>query len=104
MQLLTARLTKNKKYIIVDDVVTLGSNLIELKKYIERAGGEVVGISALAGRTGVNITLKKDTLKSLYDKFEKKELNDVIKEIGLANGAEELTEQEAKFFIQIQRS
>jgi orotate phosphoribosyltransferase len=42
---------KNKKIIIVDDVVHSGNKIIEAGKLVEKAGGEIVGYACIVDRS-----------------------------------------------------
>lgn len=55
-----------RNYLIVDDVITQGGTLTDLKGYIETKGGHVVGASTLSGKpNSAKIALRKATLGQL---------------------------------------
>ena len=68
------KVVKGQEYILVDDVLTTGSNINELRKYIERRGGKVIHVAVLAtGIRGKEVfqPVVAETKKNLYDKFER---------------------------------
>jgi len=88
------------EYIIVDDIFTMGANINELRKYIERNGGKVVATSCLgAGKGGANIGDDKNA-KILYNKFSKGAVDDYVRKNNIAGSSEELTELQAQQLIQ----
>lgn len=54
-------------YVIVDDVVTLGGTIADLRSFIVRKGGRVIAASALASPSGDNerVRLGDDTFKQI---------------------------------------
>jgi orotate phosphoribosyltransferase len=46
-----------EKVVIVEDVVTRGTSLLEVVKVVEEAGGKVVGLSTIIDRTGDDVEL-----------------------------------------------
>lgn len=88
------------EYIIVDDIITMGANINELRKYIERNGGKVVATSCLgAGQGGANIGNDKNA-EMLYNKFSKGAVDDYVRKNKIAESARELTELQARQLIQ----
>lgn len=91
-----------KKYIIVDDVVTSGNSIRNLKDYIERNGGKVVHTSVLGASFltsySANLKLSDNTKKLLETKFDIHEFNKLIKTWGIANDYKDLTNAEAQYF------
>ena len=90
----------NKKYLLVDDVFSLGGSFNELRRFIESNGGKVVQTIALAtGRSGAEIALNPKTLKDLLDRDGIDKLQSFCKEIELYDGNfKALTEPEARAF------
>ena len=61
---------KGAKYVLVDDVVTMGGTLADLASYIEENGGKVAGIITLANASRRRyINLSEATKKLLKEKF-----------------------------------
>lgn len=58
-------------YVIVDDVVTLGGTIADLRSFIVRKGGRAIAASALASPSGDNerVRLGDDTLKRIRDLY-----------------------------------
>jgi orotate phosphoribosyltransferase len=50
-------LDKGEKVIIVEDVVTRGTSLLEVRDVVEAAGGVVVGLTSIIDRTGGDVEL-----------------------------------------------
>jgi predicted amidophosphoribosyltransferase len=86
------------KYILVDDIFSLGGSFNELRRFIEFRGGKVVQMIALAtGRSGHEISSRPETLKNLIDKYGPDTLSSFLKEINLYDGnVKALTEPEAR--------
>ncbi|GHV40014.1 hypothetical protein FACS1894187_20520 [Synergistales bacterium] len=90
-----------RKYIIVDDVVTQGGTLSELRRYIEANGGTVVRMVSIgAAENSAIIALSEKTRLELERRFGVKLLRDFLKEVGLYGGEHRaLTESEAKTLL-----
>ena len=87
-----------RKYILVDDVYSLGGSFNELRRYIGSHGGKVVHTIAMAtGRSGSEIAPSPNTLKNLIDRYGENKLCSFLKEIDLyAGNYKALTEPEAR--------
>lgn len=84
----------DREYIIVDDHVTMGSTLRDLKDYIESKGGKVVAVSTLtASAGGTKLRPTEEQIKELNNKGV---TNEQLKELGIADGFEGLTRSEAR--------
>jgi|GEM_PF-2257846 len=91
-----------QEYILVDDVITQGGTIRRLREYIESHGGKVVAVTTLSmgrGKSPKTIAIKKETVKALYEKFGRVNINTVLKEAGIANEAIELTQAEGLFIL-----
>lgn len=67
------RVVKGRNYLIVDDVVTQGGTLADLKGYIEQNGGNVIGASVLSGKAhSAKMEVRKATLGQLRKQAGKK--------------------------------
>jgi hypothetical protein len=88
----------NRKFILVDDVFSLGGSFNELRRFIESKDSKVVHTIALAtGRSGPEIALNPKTLNNLLDRYGKNKLQSFLKEIDLYGGNyNALTEPEAR--------
>ena len=98
---------KGRNYILVDDMVTLGGTLGEMRNYVESRGGTVVDMITFSTRNEQNATValteatKIDIertfgVKSEGGVYDMTSLNDFLKESGIYGGNyESLTESEA---------
>ena len=81
------------EYVIVDDHVTMGSTLRDLKDYIESKGGKVVAVSTLtASAGGTKLRPTEEQIKKLN---EKGITNEQLRELGIADSTDGLTRREA---------
>lgn len=86
-------------YILLDDTLTQGGTLANLKGYIEDHGGKVIGTSALTGKKySAKIALAADTLRKLRDHFEDTDLENWWNEQH-GYGFDRLTESEANYLL-----
>lgn len=82
---------KGYNYVIVDDVMTMGGTLADLRKYIELNGGNVILASTLAHIGQTRLAITDDLINKLHNKFGLGQLDALLREEGVANGIEELT-------------
>lgn len=89
----------DQDFILVDDVITLGGTLAGLRGYIESSGSNVICMSALANRSGLNddVAVNKATINQLDKQFGRQLDNFLKKELGYGNAS--LTIQEARKFL-----
>ena len=86
-------------YILLDDTLTQGGTLANLKGYIEDHGGTVIGASALTGKQySAKIAVAAETLRKLRDHFEGTDLENWWNEQH-GYGFDKLTESEANYLI-----
>ena len=97
----TGDIEEGRKYIIVDDMVTLGANASELRQYIEAKGGRVAAVVSLASHVHTkNLALRSSTRQKLREKFGDAELSQWMKELGLYHGnIDALTDPEAEMIL-----
>ena len=82
-----------RRYVLVDDVVTSGSTLLELASHIEANGGTVAGaITLAASRGGTILTVHPETLQRLRQRHGDQEAR--FRE-AFGYGFDRLTEREA---------
>lgn len=99
----SGEIKKGREYILVDDVVTSGSSFNSLKRFIESKGGKVVDATTLATTShpqlgyGGNLAAKSESLKKIYNKFGKDEINSVLLRYGIAESSEQLTNSQANY-------
>lgn len=92
-----------KAYFVVDDVVTSGSSVNELRKFIHAGQGRVIGGAVLAAAFnpqvghGAQLDLLPETIQEIMRKFDVRELNQILTENGIANNYKELTNAQAKY-------
>ncbi len=85
---------EGREYILVDDHVTMGGTLGDLKDYIESKGGKVVAVSTLTSSAGgTNLRPTDEQIKELT---EKGITNEQLKELGIADNIGGLTRSEAR--------
>lgn len=88
------------KYLIVDDTLTQGGTLADLKGYIEENGGVVVGASTLMGKQySSKLKPSAETLKALRDRYGRDFENWWESEFGY--NFDRLTESEARYLAKI---
>ncbi|MGN0852063.1 MAG: phosphoribosyltransferase, partial [Kiritimatiellia bacterium] len=84
------------EYILVDDHVTQGGTLNELRKFIQSRGGKVVAATTLtASQFSDTMAISADAVKALYEKFGNN-LDEELQQAGIANGVAELTQSQAR--------
>jgi hypothetical protein len=68
---------KKTPYVIVDDVITLGGTLADLRSFIVGKGGRVIGMSTIASREGSDVQIRLDV--DTQTKLEKQYGGDLAK-------------------------
>lgn len=92
-------------YIIVDDIVTQGGTISELRKYIIRNGGTVSAVTALASSTDSRIIAPVDQdIYSLIDKFTYTLLIDVLTKYNIADDVWELTRSQVRCLLRFEKT
>ncbi len=92
---------EGKEYVLVDDVVTGGGSLSELRQHIIENGGKVVEMVTLAAaQFSQQIALSDATRTALESKYDVELLKAFLKKEGLYNGEyRALTESEARTIL-----
>ncbi|MEI7671229.1 MAG: JAB domain-containing protein, partial [Deltaproteobacteria bacterium] len=91
---------KGEKYILVDDVLTQGGTIHELRHHIVNNGGEVVGVISLAFSAGSNIiAIKTETVNDLSGRFGREKLERILDEYNISGTIEALTESEGRAIL-----
>lgn len=86
-------------YLLLDDTLTQGGTLANLKGYIESHGGRVLGASTLTGKQySSRIALATETLTKLYNHFKGTDLENWWKQQH-GYGFDQLTESEANYLL-----
>ena len=88
---------KNQYYFVVDDFVSLGGTVADLRNYIEANGGKVVGVAALGVSNEYSKILRPSpTHIAVLESFGRDEIEGILREHGIANRLEDLTNAEAR--------
>ena len=96
----TGDVIAGQHYIIVDDNVTQGGTLSDLRRYIESKGGNVVAASTLTyGQNGTKLTISQDTIKAIKGRSDYEEIKQYIKSNGISDSIESLTEREGRYVL-----
>lgn len=90
----SGKVEPGRKYVLVDDVTTVGSTLADLASYIQENGGEVIGSVLLANATrSGNMFANVKTLKRLEEQYG----NEIRELFSIEPSA--LTQEEAQYLI-----
>ena len=90
---------KGNPYVIVDDVITLGGTLADLRSFILGKGGSVIGMSAIASRSGHDTPIHLgQELQTQLENFYGRDLENFCKEL-LGYGHTCLTRSEGAKFL-----
>lgn len=92
----------DKPYLIMDDTLTQGGTLANLKGYIEHRGGEVLAATALTGKQySAKIAIDSSTLERLRDQYDGTGL-EAWWQNRFGYGFDSLTESEARYLLRAQ--
>lgn len=95
----TGEIEEGAEYIIVDDHVTMGSTINDLRRYITENGGKVVAATTLTySRNSVILSLSEGVKQRLA---AIKNIDQLLQESGIANGYEEITEREGQYLSRL---
>ena len=88
-------------YLLVDDVITVGGTINELRYFIEKSGGTVVQMACMgAAQFSTNITLSEKTKQDLLNKYDIMSLQEFLIEERIYDGNPLfLSESEARTII-----
>lgn len=93
---------KGASYLIVDDFIGMGGTAANIKSFIERSGGKIIGYEMLTGKPeSATLYLRKETLDALRGKYGN--IEQWFKET-LGFGYEGLTESEASYLLRSKSS
>ena len=91
---------KGQEYILVDDVLSQGGTMSELRHYIENKGGKVVAVAPLTYARGSGILgVQNSTIKNLNERFGKNELEKLLQEFNVSGKTEAITEREGRYLL-----
>ena len=98
--------TANGKYLLVDDVLTQGGTLHELRHYLANNGAEAVGAVTLAFSRYSStmehrntLAIQPDTIDELERRYGRNELEQVLKDHDVSGSLEALSEGEGRFLL-----
>jgi len=96
----SGKVQSGRQYVLIDDVITCGGTLSELRYFIESNGGIVVQMLVLsASKFSTNIGLCEKTKLLLLAKYDIMSLQSILKEFDIYGGNEGyITESEARIF------
>ncbi len=88
---------QNDFYLIADDFVSMGGTIADLRNFIEGNGGHVVGAATLGATNEDSLVLAPgaDVIRRL-ESYGREELEGLLREYGIANSIEDLTNAEAR--------
>lgn len=90
---------KDKPYLIMDDTLTQGGTLANLKGYIENRGGEVLAATALTGKQySAKIAIDSSTLEQLREQYDGTGL-EAWWQNRFSYGFDSLTESEGRYIL-----
>lgn len=89
-------------YLIVDDFVSVGSTIADLRNYIIQKGGKVVGAVTLSASNedSLNLRMKEETKKRL-EVLGREQIEEILREEKIANKLEDLTDAEGRAIAEI---
>lgn len=94
------KIKKGESYIIIDDVVTQGGTISELRKHVILCGGSVVAVVALAISAGSHIiALGLQDAFELTNKFSFQSITSVLRKYYIAYELWELTRPQARYLL-----
>ena len=89
-----------REYIIVDDHLTMGGTVNELRSFIENGGGNVVEITSLTASQGsTTLSISQETIGKLNDKFGHEKLLEQLRSVNITGEIEALTESEGRYLL-----
>lgn len=94
---------RGARYLAVDDVVTTGSSLMALRRHLEDGGAQVSGFCVLAAASSQqmgwsgHLSLMPETEKLLLKRFDAAALNAILREHGIADGMDRLTNSQGRY-------
>jgi hypoxanthine-guanine phosphoribosyltransferase len=89
-----------KKYILVDDVITQGGTISSLMQFVSQRGGKIPAVLSLTyARGSRKIVPERENVVDLKQRFGKR-LNDFFEECGMGNDAiSQLTNSEIRYLM-----
>ena len=85
-----------KEYILVDDHITQGGTINELRSFIENNGGKVVAVVALTSSKGSSIlSPRKETIDELKQRYP--DIDQLLRDADIAGSVDAITNSEAEY-------
>lgn len=101
----SGRIDEGESYVIVDDIVTQGGTVSELRKYVLDCGGSVAAIVALAfSKDSSVIAPTFQDVHNLNDRFPLILINEILREYNIANDISELTRSQIKCLLRFKKT
>ncbi|HYA40484.1 MAG TPA: hypothetical protein VEF34_04240, partial [Syntrophobacteraceae bacterium] len=96
----TGKVQPGRKYVILDDAISSGGTVSELRHYIENNGGKVVAVTGLAaGKYATRIPIRPETVKAIERKFGREQTEELLRDYDVAGKLEALTEREGRYIL-----
>jgi len=91
---------KGRRFVLVDDQITSGSTLNELRHFIETQGGEVVGVFGLTKVYDSDILkILPEQIRSLEERFGRENLEKILREADITGKIDGLTRGQADYLL-----
>lgn len=91
---------KGKHFILVDDQITTGSTLNELRHFIETQGGEVVGVFGLTKKANSDILrITPEQISALEERYGRENLEKILRQTDIAGTIDGLTRGQADYLL-----
>lgn len=91
------------KYLLVDDILTQGGTIHEMRHHIANGGADAVGVISLAFSVGSNvISIQPQTITQLAERFGRGKLEKILDDFNISGTIEALTESEGRAILRFQ--
>lgn len=88
------------KYLMVDDVFTQGGTFHELRHHLANNGADAVAAVSLAfSRHGNKLAIQQETINNLTERFDREELEALLRDNDISGSIEALTENEGRSLL-----
>jgi len=100
----TGKVEPGQKYIIVDDAISSGGTISELRHYVENNGGKVVAVTGLTdGKYATRIPIRPETIKAIEGRFGREQTEKILQDFDIAGNLEALTERGGRHILSYPR-
>lgn len=94
------KVIQGQDYILIDDAVSQGATLSELRHFIDNVGGNVVNISTFAAaQFSAKIAPRTETIQKIEEKFGRDGTEKFLREYSVAGTLEALTGRQALYLL-----